>query len=172
MIRDPWRSGPQSGLSRGDGGKPPRMEEDHPKWPKWWTPLGEYMGVSLKGDPPHFTPQSLIILEVGKPSGFVGETHQLRKPPYSCWVIQYMHPIGVIIYIYICIYHRSTTKKREPGKQPLKQSRTIPKSKNLKKAYARWSNRPSIFGWEIFETSTSAKLLVWGPTRAMGFWFK
>ena len=36
---------------------------------KWWVS-------------PHFTPQVLIYFLVGKPHGFVGETHHFRKPLY------------------------------------------------------------------------------------------
>ena len=84
---------------------------------------------------PHFTPQWLIILEVGKPSGFVGETHQLRKPPYSCWVIQYMDPIGVIIYIYVYITDLPPRKgnqannhwnKVEPSPSPRTSKKPMP----------------------------------------------
>ena len=49
MIRDREGQDLRVAFHGGMEANPPRMEEDHPKWPKWWTPLGEYMGVSLKG---------------------------------------------------------------------------------------------------------------------------
>ena len=54
-----------------------------------------YMGVSLNGGTPHFTPQVLIIFS-GKTHGFVGETHHFRVHPHRYYIIYIIHLIYFI----------------------------------------------------------------------------